>query len=218
MLRLRQVVVVAADLDATVARLRDELALGEPYNDPAVDYFGLVNAVFAVGDTFIEVVSPTRPDASAARLLERRGGDGGYMLMFQVDDVAAARGRARTEGVREVFEVELDDIAEAHLHPSDMTGAIVSISAPEPPESWRWGGAGWRERSVPGGVLDATVAVADPAATAQRWERILGAPPADAGVELVADPAAPGLTEIRLAGDPARDPVEIAGVRFRSAG
>jgi hypothetical protein len=116
--------------------------------------------------------------------------------------------------VREVFEVEFDDIAEAHLHPSDMAGAIVSISAPEPPGSWRWGGDGWADRSVPGGLGGATVAVSDPEATADRWERILGAPPAAAGVEHVADPSDPGLTEIRLATGSARDPVEIAGVRF----
>ena len=34
------------------------------------------NAVYAIGDTFLEVVSPTRPDTTASRYLDRRG-DGG---------------------------------------------------------------------------------------------------------------------------------------------
>jgi len=122
--RLRQAVFAAADLESAVARLRGELELGEPFNDPAVANFGLRNAVFAIGDTFLEVVSPDADGTSAGRLIERRGGDCGYMAMFQVADVAAARARAAAEGVREVFAVDLDEITEAHLHPVDIGGAL----------------------------------------------------------------------------------------------
>ena len=38
--------------------------------------FGLTNAVFTVGDTFVEVVAPAQPDTTAGRYLERRGGHG----------------------------------------------------------------------------------------------------------------------------------------------
>ena len=111
--------------------------------------------MFAIGDTFLEVVSPVGNEAgaqTAARQLDRSGADVcGYMAMIQVDDLAAARERVRAAEVREVFEVELDDIAEVHLHPGDMR-AIVALSEPRPPASWRWGGEGWSERSVPGEV------------------------------------------------------------------
>lgn len=193
--RLRQAVLAVRDLDAAVERLRSQHGLGEPFADPAVAYFGLRNAVFAIGDQFLEVVSPVRDDAPAARLLDRRGGDCGYMAMFQVDDVAAARERAQAAEVREVFEVELDDITEAHLHPADMRGAIVSVSQPEPPDSWRWGGPGWRERSVAGAITGITVAVADPGATATRWAEVIGGTP---GVEFMAEESEPGITEIDL--------------------
>ena len=193
--RLRQAVLAARDLGAAVERLRDDYGLGEPFADPAVNYFGLRNAVFAIGDQFLEVVSPVREDASAARLLERRGGDCGYMAMFQVDDAAAAHERARAAGVREVFAIDLDDITEAHLHPADMHGAIVSVSQPVPPESWRWGGPGWRDRSVPGALNGITVAVADPGSVAERWADVIGATP---GVEFVADEAEPGIIAIRV--------------------
>ncbi len=75
--RLRQAVLAARDLDAVAGELRAELGLGEPYADPGVGYFGLRNAVFALGDTFLEVVSPVEPDTAAGRLLERHGGDCG---------------------------------------------------------------------------------------------------------------------------------------------
>ena len=95
----------ARDLNAARARLSGELGLGEPFSDPDVGYFGLENAVWAVGDTFLEVVSPVQDGTAAGRLLERRGvGECGYMVMFQVDDLDAGaraghRG-GRAHGVR----------------------------------------------------------------------------------------------------------------------
>jgi len=214
MVRLRQAVLAARDLDAVAGRLLAELGLGEPYADPGVGHFGLRNAVFALGDTFLEVVSPREPDTGAGRMLDRRGGDCGYMLMFQLDDLGAARERARELGVREVFEVSQDDIDEVHLHPADTRGAIVSLGAPRPPDAWRWGGPDWKARSVPLRVAGATVAVADPVAVADRWEAIIGAPPAVAGIRFAADEAERGPIEVVLVGAE-RGPLEAGGVRFR---
>jgi hypothetical protein len=213
--RLRQVVLAANDLGAVSDRLREELSLGEPFRDPAVGYFGLHNAVFALGDTFLEVVSPTRPDTAVGRLLERRGGDCGYMVMFAVDELDAARERARRQGVREVFEVDLEDIAEVHLHPADIRGAIVALSRPQPLGSWRWGGPDWQQRSVPLLVAEATIGVADPVAVERRWQSVLGAPPASAGVRFVTDSAERGLVEIAVAGaGNRREALSIGGVRI----
>jgi hypothetical protein len=208
--RLRQVVFAVVDLERSVELLRSSLALQDPFADPAVGYFGLRNAVFAIGDTFLELVSPTQDDTAAGRLLERRGGNCGYMAMLQVGDVAAARERARRLGIREVFEVELDDITEAHLHPAEIGGAIVSLSQPRPPASWRWGGPGWQRRSAPGTVRGVTVAVADAADVGSRWREVAGGPiPAD----FVPDPAEPGIVAVELELDGDRvtlDPSDLA--------
>jgi hypothetical protein len=212
---LRQAVLAAADLDATVALLQAQAGLGAPYNDPAVDWFGLRNAVFAIGDTFLEVVSPIRDDTAAGRHLERLGSDGGYMLMFQVEDLAGARARAAQAGVREVFEVTgLDDIAEAHLHPADMRGAIVSISEPVPASAWRWGGEGWAERATAGLLAGATVAVADPEAARERWSTIVGVPVEELGVDFVADADEHGVVEVRLTPPAPREPLTVGSARI----
>jgi hypothetical protein len=203
-------VVAAGDLDAVARELRQRLGLGEPYADPGVGRFGLRNAVFALGDTFLEVVSPVAGDTAAGRLIERRGGDCGYMLMFQVEDLAERRAQVRELGVREVFEVSLEDIAEVHLHPRDIRGAIVSLSQPNPPTGWRWGGPDWESRAARVRLAGATVEVADPEATGQRWERILGELPDWIGVRLREGER--GLTEIVI--DGLDDAFELAGVRF----
>lgn len=222
--RLRQAVIVAAELEPAAARLREELGLGEPYADPGVGYFGLSNAVFALGDSFLEIVSPVQEGTAAGRYLERRGGDGGYMLMFQVGDLEGARARAAEMGIRTVWQIDLPDIAASHLHPADTRGAILSLDRPVPPESWRWGGPDWTGQAgegAPGRLEGATVAVTDPAAVAERWERLIGADPRAASVEFTEAAGEPEerLVEVAVALPPEvrrdRDAVEIAGLRFR---
>ena len=193
--RLRQAVFAVRDLDRSVEALQSRLGLGEPFADPDIAYFGLRNAVFAIGDTFLELVCPVAEGTAAGRQIDRQGGDCGYMAMLQVEDAAAARERARELGLREVFEVEFDDIAEAHLHPADIGGAIVSLSEPRPPSSWRWGGPGWHDRSTPGAVSGLTVGVPGAAAVAKRWRRVAGGPIA---VSFTDDSAGPGIVAVEI--------------------
>jgi hypothetical protein len=205
-------VLAARDLEQTVERFREELGLGQPYHDPAVAHFGLANAVFAIGDTFLEVVSPVDPENRAARTafrqLERSGADlCGYMAMLQVGDLPAARERAGAAGVREVFDVELDDMAEVHLHPGDMRGAIVSLSEPDPPESWRWGGPGWKERAADGRVAGIVVAVEDPYAVTERWATVAGGPLPECS--FVAAERSRGLVEVQLELDGGRQTIRV---------
>jgi catechol 2,3-dioxygenase-like lactoylglutathione lyase family enzyme len=178
-MRLRQVVLAAADRDEAVEHLRAVLGLAEGFRDPAVGAFGLHNEVMTLGDTFLEVVSPVQPGTSAGRFLERRGGDGGYMLMFQTDDFAAARRRVDAQGVRVVLDVNLAEITEMHLHPQDLPGAIVAVSEARPPASWKWGGPGWQSRAKAGVVdraMGAEIEARDPVALAERWGSVLGLP------------------------------------------
>jgi hypothetical protein len=97
--RLRQVAVVARDCGQVAGELRRAFGWPPPFHDPGVGRFGLTNAVFAVGDTFVEVVAPAQPDTTAGRYLKRRSGDGGYMAIFQVRDLAAARRWAAVLGI-----------------------------------------------------------------------------------------------------------------------
>ncbi|MBJ7409333.1 MAG: VOC family protein, partial [Phenylobacterium sp.] len=99
-MRLRQIALVGQDLEAARAEIVDVLGLGAAYADPGVGKYGLHNAVWPVGDTFLEVVSPTREGTTAGRLLEKRQGDGGYMVILQTDDLAGARARVAEKGVR----------------------------------------------------------------------------------------------------------------------
>jgi hypothetical protein len=178
--RLRQAVLVAEQLEPVASALRSALALQEPFRDPGVGEFGLANTVFALGDCFLEVVSPTRADTAAGRYLSRHGGDGGYMVIFDLEDLEGARARALALSVRVVWQIDLPDISGTHLHPADMRGAIVSLDRSRPYGSWRWGGPQWTQKlgaGAPGRLAGITVAVADPPAAASRWGEVLGVLP-----------------------------------------
>jgi hypothetical protein len=236
--RLRQVALAARDCDRVTSELQSRFGWRDPFHDPGVGQFGLVNSVFAAGDTFVEVVAPVEADTTAGRYLERRGGDSGYMAIFQMPDLAVARARLEDVGVRLVWTADLPDIAGTHIHPKDTPGAIVSLDWADPPESWRWAGPAWTGHAaaeqVGGSIRSLTIEVHDPAAAAQRWAAVLGmqADAAADGSAVIALPAAgqtlrftavqatgrgEGITEISLdgggGGEHPGDAV-IAGVRF----
>jgi hypothetical protein len=142
------------------------------------------------------------------------------MLMFQVEDLEAARERVRVAEVREVLDFSLDGMSEVHLHPADMRAAIVALSQPAPPAAWRWGGPGWEDRSAPYELTGATITVTQPVAVVARWQTILGTELHNIGLRVSADEFERGLTEIILAAEaPEREPEQrgplvIGGVRI----
>lgn len=213
-MRLRQVALAVRTLEPALGRLRHVLGLGEPFHDPGVAVFGLENAVLPIGDAFLELVSPVKPDTSAGRWLERRRGDAGYMAIFQTRDLAAARARVERLGVRVVWETRLAGAATIHLHPRDLGGAIVSLDAMEPPESWEWAGPGWRERvrsEVATGLAGAVLEAADPEKLAARWGEVLDARPqaaANASFTLALE----GGTHVRFVANPAAEEPALVGI------
>ena len=170
--RLRQLVIASDTLD-TADQLRQLLGLGAPFADTGVAEFGLDNAVFAIGDQFLEIVVPHTPTAPAQRFLNRQG-PGGYMAIFEVEDIQRSRSRCDSAGLRRVWNIDLEDISASHLHPADVGAAIVSIDEARPIGSWRWGGPDWHKQSRPGALIGAIIEGPDPALLAAHWSVALG--------------------------------------------
>jgi hypothetical protein len=229
-IRLRQAVVAAVDRDAVVATWAKELSIGAPFHDPGVGAFGLGNSVVPVGDAFLEVVSPLEAGGGSAaeRFMARKGGDCGYMAIFQVGDMDETRDHLRDVGLRTVFETDLDDIRCTHVHPADMGAAIVSFDQAIPEPSWRWAGPDWTDEvrtDVVTGLAGIVLADAEPAGLLGRWGEALSVRPDDgvlrfedgSYVEVVPARDRTGLVGIDLRAAPgvAARSFTVAGVEFR---
>jgi len=178
-LRLRQVALVALELDRSVEDLCAVLGVDVAYNDPNMAIFGLVNAVMPVGNTFLEVVSPAAGGTTAGRYLERRGGDGGYMLILQTRDLGHERERIEKLGVRVVWEIDVGRAQVIHLHPRDVGSSLVSFDQMSEWNDWEWAGPDWRSKvclDSTTGIVAAELQSEDPERCAARWSEVLNTP------------------------------------------
>lgn len=192
-MRIRQLAMVARDLDPVVDDLCAVFGVEVCYNDPGVGEFGLHNALMPFNNRFLEVVAPVQNGTTAGRLLEKRGGDGGYMVIIQVDDHAKQRRHVENAGAKIVWEITHPEAATFHLHPKGL-GAILSFDVAHPPESWLWAGP-WEDKVRTDVITDfagVEVQSDDPKSTAERWADLVQQPATEAG---------PGCYEIKLAGD-----------------
>lgn len=216
-LRVRQVVTAVHDLERVAA---EAVSAGLPFvhEDPDVAFFGARNSLHAAGDTFLELLAERDEGSAVGRHLRRLGGDGGYMVIVQVDDLDQRLGRAEELGVRVVWQGGIAGIRGAHLHPADVGSAILSVDEVHPPEAWPWCGPDWAEgaRPVSGEpIASITLTAADPAATAARWASLLDAEVRDTRVRL------PGTTIRFVPSDDGPDrlvAVGIPGIRTGSLG
>lgn len=184
-MRLRQVALVAEDLAPAAAELEAVFGLQVAFRDPGVGVFGLVNVVMPVGGEFLEIVQPVRADASAARYLNRRGGDAGYMVILQSADALAHRARLAAMGVRLIAESRHAGYQYTHFHPGDCAGVLTSIDSVEGDDAWRerfsdWPPAGkaWRDHAATRalGIAAVEIQARDPGAAARRWSELLERP------------------------------------------
>jgi len=182
-LRMRQICLVARELAPTVEIFREVFGLDVCYRDPGVGKYGLENALFPIGHGFLEVVAPTRDGTTAGRYLDRRGGDGGYMVITQCADLAPRRARCEALGVRVANEIRHGDYHELQLHPRDVGAAMLSFSRQEGGEAadGPWHPAASRATSTRGPVTMRAMTGAelqgeDAEKLAQRWSEVTELP------------------------------------------
>jgi len=187
-LRLRQIALVARELAPVEAELIDVLGIEVCYRDPGIGYFGLENALFPIGNQLLEVVAPVKEDTAGGRYLDRRGGDGGYMVITQCNDHAPRMARIEALDIRVVNHYDSDEFRNMQPHPKDTGGTFFEIDEMVGPGAhdldgpWEPAGKDWQrarrlERVT--GILAAEVQCDDPLKVATRWSEIAEIPLAE---------------------------------------
>ena len=185
-IQLRQICLVARDLESTIDDLEQIFGIHRCFVDAGVGKWGLVNTLLPIGRNLLEVVVPVQDNTAAGRYLDRRGGDGGYMVICQADSSAnqqAVRQRALDNDVRIAWEVDRGSWNICQIHPGDMKAAFFEIDWDEVNDfTGNWepaGGTQWFDKVDQSVTVDyAAVELQgpDPVGLAELWGKVAGLP------------------------------------------
>lgn len=182
-LRIRQIAVVTEDLRETALDIQSVLGLEACFTDPGVGVFGLKNTLWPIGTQFLECVTPFQDDTAGGRYMDRRGGDTGYMVITQVDDVDHRQAHVDEIGVRVAYPLDMPE--EGHrgiqLHPADTGGSFFEMDqmlmegGSEPGGPWTPAGHNWEpyvRTDYVSGISGVELQSPDPDRLAGRWSQI----------------------------------------------
>jgi hypothetical protein len=194
--RLRQIALVTSDLEPTLKKLTTAFNAPIVERDPGVNKFGLHNGIIQLGDCFLEVVAPLPsidPLKTPGGRYISKYGDGGYMLLMQVDQLNQVENKLKhlqiiyTEGRDQVGHTKINrkhtpghpihvtkgsdiSITGSHYHPRDM-GCIIEATESTPPSEWFWAGSSthWTSFTKEGCFAKVVIACNEPSKVCNTW-------------------------------------------------
>ena len=116
------------DLDAAIDYYATTFRAAVTHRE-RVERDGVEEALIAVADSFIQLVSPTRDDSPVAKFLERNG-EGLHHVGYRVNDVAAALQAVRAAGGRLIDEAPRPGsrgTTVAFVHPKGALGTLIEL-------------------------------------------------------------------------------------------
>jgi len=129
--------IAVSDLGEAVDRYRRTFGI-EPVHRERMDDQGVEEVLFAVGESFVQLIGALGPDTPVARFLGKRG-PGLHHVGYRVANVADALEHLRAEGVTLIDETPRPGsrgTTIAFVHPKDMGGVLVElVQAPEGQEA-----------------------------------------------------------------------------------
>jgi methylmalonyl-CoA epimerase len=120
--------IAVADLEEEVERYRRTFGL-EPTHRERMRDQGVEEVLFAVGESYVQLLGALGSDTPVGRFLVRRG-PGVHHLGYRVANVTEALGRLRAEGVALIDETPRGGsrgTTIAFVHPKSMGGVLVEL-------------------------------------------------------------------------------------------
>lgn len=126
--RIDQVAIAVPDLDTAIELWSGVFGAQLEYRE-VVDSDQIEEAMLKVGDGYIQLITPTSPDSTVARFLDRNG-PGLHHVGFEVPSVADALDDLRDAGVRLIDEEPRPGgggHTVAFVHPKGTGGVLVEL-------------------------------------------------------------------------------------------
>jgi len=122
------VAIAVNDLEAAIAYYRDTFGAEVDHRE-VVESDGVEEALLKVADSYVQLLTPTRPDSPVAKYLERKG-EGLHHVGYRVDDCAAALDAVKANGGRVIDETPRPGsrgTTVAFVHPKGAFGTLIEL-------------------------------------------------------------------------------------------
>jgi len=128
--KIHHVGIAVHSVDEALTFYRDVLGLHVHALDTVEDQ-GVRAALLKIGESEIELLEPTRPDANMAKFLERKG-EGLHHICFQTADVDGELQILKDKNVDLVDQASRVGLAGmiCFLHPKAMRGVLTELATP----------------------------------------------------------------------------------------
>ncbi len=122
------VAIAVNDLEAAIGYYADTFGATVEHRE-VVDSDGVEEALLAVADSYVQLLTPTREDSPVAKYLERKG-EGLHHIGYRVADCAAALQSVKEQGHRVIDEQPRPGsrgTTVAFIHPKDAFGTLIEL-------------------------------------------------------------------------------------------
>jgi methylmalonyl-CoA/ethylmalonyl-CoA epimerase len=127
--RIDHVGYAVEDLEEAI-RYHERLYGAEVHHRERMDSDGVNEALLKIGESYIQLLEPTRPDSPVQRFMERNGGPGVHHVGYGVADIQATFDSLKELGVRIVEDHPRPGsrgCTVAFLHPKANMGVLVEL-------------------------------------------------------------------------------------------
>jgi methylmalonyl-CoA/ethylmalonyl-CoA epimerase len=122
------IAIAVEDLDAAIAFYEQTFGCTVAHRE-VVETDGVEEALLAVADSYVQLLTPTRDDSPVAKYLASKG-EGLHHVGYRVDDCAAALQRVKAEGHRVIDEAPRPGsrgTTVAFVHPKTSFGTLIEL-------------------------------------------------------------------------------------------
>ena len=122
------VAIAVNDLEAAIEYYRDTFGADVAHRE-VVESDGVEEALLAVADSYVQLLTPTRDDSPVAKYLARKG-EGLHHVGYRVADCAAAVAAVKAQGGRMIDEAPRPGsrgTTVAFVHPKGALGTLIEL-------------------------------------------------------------------------------------------